>query len=888
MRNRSWTWSRLARTGVEALLFLGALGSAPRVVEGVPVLSNTQFLPGDAEVGLAVERQIGPRIAHGDGNYLAVWEDLRTDIAGWINTSIPLIGNETDIYAARMDAGGNILETLVVTSEGRNQVDPDVAFNGEDWLIVYMSQRPDWYFFDDIMAVRISGSGELLDPEPIVVRPENNEPANDAGAYPTVTSDGTNWTLVWADIDWDLGPNVSARRLGRDGNWIDPEPIVLHQVSGSPFGMNYPRMAFNGSIYMAAYDRLGVAYIQRFDVNLQPLDPAPIQIGTGSLPIIRSNGDQFLVLGRERKVYRIHADGTVLNPGGTPLPIPSGFVHRSPDAAWDGDEWVIVAAGHTTANNPDIYEIRMAADGTITAVAPIASDSEVDQNEAAIDSDGLGGSQVVWTAQAGVTSRESVVGAALGGTIGLTQLHGVSTGLPRQSYLRFATQENTHAAVFVSQVHGNSRILIQRVDSEGVAIDLEPTEVWSIPEEQLFAPRITVDGTRWVVSWNHNGSVIARRFEQDLTPVDTGAITILTDAAGAFGIAALGSEYYLAYTHTFSGDQKTLKGVRLNASDLSLIGSAETIGLGFANSPQVVTFAGRYLVVYEKQVNHDIISSDIRAAFVEPDGTVGPWLDVAVSGDDDRPDIAVAGDRALIVYSDKLSTTDAAVQARLLDATGAFLTGEVTVANASREQFFPGVAWTGSFFAVAWSDMRSIEGVEALRGDIYVARVDPDGNVLDVDGMQVSSGQLPEDLPAVAGANGVAVVGHSQLHGVSAPEVQRIAITALRDLGVAGASETGPSASAPRLQIGPNPFRNEVRIQLEYAIQHPDSDPGAWSLEVFSSDGRRIWRTPTAPGESRSWDGRDVRGHTVPGGVYQLRLSRNGELAAVRKLIRLE
>ena len=71
-------------------------------------------------------------------------------------------------------------------------------------------------------------------------------------------------------------------------------------------------------------------------------------------------------------------------------------------------------------------------------------------------------------------------------------------------------------------------------------------------------------------------------------------------------------------------------------------------------------------------------------------------------------------------------------------------------------------------------DYRGLGVVEQLRGDIYAARLDVDGGVLDPDGFQITSGPLPEDLPDLAAANGVAVLGFSQLHGENSPEIQRI------------------------------------------------------------------------------------------------------------------
>jgi hypothetical protein len=148
----------------------------------VPVVSDTQFLPGDAELGAPVEEQDWAQIAAGETSYLAVWQDVRSVLSGWVNTAYnPLTGNQTDIYAARIDGQGEVIDAcpIIIANEGRNQEYPQVAWNGENWLVVYKSERPDWYFFTDILARRVTPDGEVLDAEPIPIRLERNDPAND-------------------------------------------------------------------------------------------------------------------------------------------------------------------------------------------------------------------------------------------------------------------------------------------------------------------------------------------------------------------------------------------------------------------------------------------------------------------------------------------------------------------------------------------------------------------------------------------------------------------------------------------------------------------------------------------------------------------------------------
>lgn len=71
--------------------------------------------------------------------------------------------------------------------------------------------------------------------------------------------------------------------------------------------------------------------------------------------------------------------------------------------------------------------------------------------------------------------------------------------------------------------------------------------------------------------------------------------------------------------------------------------------------------------------------------------------------------------------------------------------------------------------------------VEQLRGDIYAARVSFAGAVLDPDGIQMTTGPLPEDLPPTVAANGRTVFAFSKLNGAVSPEIQRIGYRVLEN-----------------------------------------------------------------------------------------------------------
>jgi hypothetical protein len=214
---------------------------------------------------------------------------------------------------------------------------------------------------------------------------------------------------------------------------------------------------------------------------------------------------------------------------------------------------------------------------------------------------------------------------------------------------------------------------------------------------------------------------------------------------------------------------------------LNVIGSSAVIGVtGYDLNPVVRPFGNRWLVVWENQITHDNVISTIRGRFIETNGTAGSALAISTSGDADIPDVAIAGTRALISWHEYTSQ-DGRVRSRLMDQDGSFPGGQFLINDANNRQWFATCAWDGGQFVVAWTDYRSVNVVEQLRGDIYAARVSYDGVVTDPDGIQITSGPLPEDLAAAVGSGGETLLIFSKLNGAVNPEIQRMGYRVLEN-----------------------------------------------------------------------------------------------------------
>ena len=121
----------------------------------------SRFLPGDDVVSGAASDQTAPVIAAGGNTMLAVWSDKRSYPAG---ASYYEFETAHDIYGMRLDATGNPIDPVpfVITQEAASQDNPQVVWNGTNWLVLFESydlSGTGFYYQKSLEAVRVVARG---------------------------------------------------------------------------------------------------------------------------------------------------------------------------------------------------------------------------------------------------------------------------------------------------------------------------------------------------------------------------------------------------------------------------------------------------------------------------------------------------------------------------------------------------------------------------------------------------------------------------------------------------------------------------------------------------------------------------------------------------------
>jgi hypothetical protein len=163
-------------------------------------------------ISAAADDQRFPALAFDGGNFLVVWTDDRSG------------GYNTDIYGARVTPAGVVLDPggIAISTAAEYQQTPALAFDGQNYLVVWTDQRASSY--DDIYGARVTPAGVVLDTSGIAI-----STATGVQGHLAVVSDGENFLVVWQT---DMGADgVYGARMTSAGVVLDPAGITISTLA---------------------------------------------------------------------------------------------------------------------------------------------------------------------------------------------------------------------------------------------------------------------------------------------------------------------------------------------------------------------------------------------------------------------------------------------------------------------------------------------------------------------------------------------------------------------------------------------------------------------------------------------------------------------------------
>ncbi len=704
-------------------------------------------------------KQISPSVAFDGTNYFIVWSDFRD-------------GSEYDIFGARMNSSGIIIDTpgiLISGAEGY-QLNPYVIFDGTNYFVVWEDQRSGE---GDIYGARITSSGMVLDVEGIPISTAINEQY-----FPSLSFDGTNYMVVWTDFRSGGNADIYATCVSTSGRVLDPSGIP---VAIDTMWEYSPSVEFDGTNYFIVWteytgDSLrNDIYGVRVNITGTVIDTQKIPISTALdnqfSPFVAFDGINYFVVWEDKRngnydIYaaRVSPSGEILDTAGIPVSTAVNAQY-SPSVSFDGTNY-FVAWSDIRNDADDIYGARVTPSGTVLDTGGIIISNASDKQYAPSLISGVTDYLVVWTDwRRGAVS--DIYGARITQSGEVIDPNGIIIS-------NFAYSQNSPSAAFdgtnyfiVWSDYRNESIYPDiygiRIDTSGMIID--PTGIpVSTASYGQYSPSIAFDGVNYLIVWANGtrlGSynIYGARVNTSGTVLDPSGFPISTaPRSQKTPCVVFGQVEYLVVWQDDRNSSNDIYGARVDTSGILLdtTGIPISAGIWWESSPSAAFDGVNYFVVWEDGRNNTY-SHDIYGARVTPLGEIIDTAGIPISTATDEqkhPSITFDGTNYFVVWEDYRNGSPDIYGARVNTAGEVLDTNGIPISTAIGIQCYPSAMFNGQNYVVVWEDYRN------GHSDIYGAYVNISGQVINTFPLSVQLGN--QFSPSLAhGSNSWILVTYS-------------------------------------------------------------------------------------------------------------------------------
>jgi hypothetical protein len=207
----------IAFDGTNFLVVWHSTGTPISQIRGARVTPSGTVLDPD---GIAISNvgpcQKYPRLAFGGRSYMVVWEDRHQG------------GRRGNVIGARVTPGGSVLDPGGrIISGGWNEFQgrPAIAFDGTNYLVVWVHNMD----HSDLHGWRLNQSCKAIDPRPFVIASAIKDQAE-----PEVAFNGTDYVVIWSDGRGKV-PYIYAARVDPSGTVIDPDGFAVAPTRGAQY-----------------------------------------------------------------------------------------------------------------------------------------------------------------------------------------------------------------------------------------------------------------------------------------------------------------------------------------------------------------------------------------------------------------------------------------------------------------------------------------------------------------------------------------------------------------------------------------------------------------------------------------------------------------------------
>ncbi|KPJ72284.1 hypothetical protein AMJ52_06835 [candidate division TA06 bacterium DG_78] len=298
-----------------------------------------------------------------------------------------------------------------------------------------------------------------------------------------------------------------------------------------------------------------------------------------------------------------------------------------------------------------------------------------------------------------------------------------------------------------------------RVSPSGVVLDTLPFFI-----STGSSPALSFDGTNYLVVWEkpitlpENYDIFCTRVTPAGVILDTSGIAVCTDPCRQTypTVSFDGMNYLIVWEDERNGPFSDIYGARVSPSGLVLdtVGIPVSIDYNCQRYPSVVFEGANHLVVWQEYDFHSDFT--IRGARVSTSGIVIDTPSITISVADSIRCLTAAcsdGSNYLVAWQDRRSTAALKydIFAARIDQSGQVLdaAGIPLRVKMPSQQSFPAAAFDGTNYFVVWQDYRS-SSFPVLFSSIYGIRVNQSGGIIDSSAIAISDAPHTQGGPAVA------------------------------------------------------------------------------------------------------------------------------------------
>jgi hypothetical protein len=792
------------------------------------------------------------------GRSSATCSDGTDYLSLWIDESPE---SYTNICGTRIAHNGIVIDSACICLSyiPTLQSNPAIAFGETTYLAVWSDNRSGNY---DIYGTRVNPDGEVLDMDNILIASSPNNLLTPAIAY-----GGSSFFVIWKEQLTPSNGYIRGTRVSEMGMVLD----TILTINNLPLAYVSPAVSFNGRHFLVAWAIGTFLYGARIDTSCGLIDTTNIQIATNpgykGNPSVSFDGTNYLAVWQDNRngsadIYgaRIDTAGNVLDPSALPIVTRSDNL-ENPSLTFTQDTYFL--AWHDARSGiTGIYATRVGTNGVaLDTGGVVISTTTIHQREPSLAYNGAADLLITWS-----VDDNGIAGSRVDTSTALID------SIPFKVSLNVFSQWNPRLAFngsqyFIAWHDGRNgtdfNVYGARIDTSGNVLDHTPIPIATqVVYQQL--PAVAACGENYLIAWQDDrfANVYAARVDAAGTLLDPTGFPITTANHEQEAPAAIfdGAKYFVVWHDGRNVSGTGIYGTRVTTSGAVL--NPAGIMISYLpgvdqRHPAIATNGMHYIIAWNRDP-HTLV-----AARTDTTGAVTDTMTITHTlASNAWPCVASDGADFLVVWEDN-RTTESDVYAARIDSSGTVLdSAGIQLSVAPGDQMYPSATWDGTYYTVVWEDH------EYNASDLSGARVTNSGSVFNRFPLVTSEGN--QFSPAmVRGTGDNLLLGYAGFaDSLGTRQINTIRIWGNLFIPPAAIFEEVPGKNSDPLclRIETNPSRSLV--QLSYAIARE----GDVSLAVFDAAGRKLRslvNTRHTPGRYRfTWNGKDGSGAPVQSGVY--------------------